>query len=238
MKTNRNLLVAGSVLLLHVGGVWALQSGLMRRAVETVVPVEIMAVLIEPEPPQTITPPPPKAVQPPPPERPQPVVHKSRPLPPPPAPAPAPLPVAKPSPEPAPEAPTAAPTQVALAPITQPVVASAPPAPPAPPAQVVAKVAPPAPVELPISDADYLQNPKPSYPGISRKLREQGKVVVDVLIAADGSAQQAKVQSSSGFDRLDAAALATVQRWRYVPGKKGGVATAMWFSVPINFVLE
>jgi protein TonB len=63
-------------------------------------------------------------------------------------------------------------------------------------------------------------------------------VVVDVLIGPDGSAQQAKVQSSSGFDRLDAAALATVQRWRYVPGKKGGVATAMWFSVPINFVLE
>jgi protein TonB len=241
MKTQRNLLVAGSVLLLHVGAVWALQSGLVRRAVESVVPETIMAVLIEPEPPQVITPPKPVEAPPPPP-----VVHKAvKHEPPPPAPAPrpapAPMPVAKPTPEPAPQAPLAAPTQVALAPIAQPVAQAAPPAPPAPPAPVVvakAVAAAPVPVELPISDAEYLQNPKPTYPSISRKLREQGKVVVDVLIGPDGTAQQAKVQSSSGFDRLDAAAIATVQRWRYVPGKKGGVATAMWFSVPLNFVLE
>ena len=232
MKTRRNLAIAASVLLLHVGAVWALQSGLVRRAVEAVVPETIMAVLIEPEPPQVVTPP--KPVEPPPKALPQPVAHKLAPLPPP---APAPLPVAKPAPEPAPEAPTAAPTQVALAPITQPVVQAAPPAPPAPPV-VVARAAPAAAVELPSTDADYLQNPKPAYPPISRKLREQGQVLVDVLIGADGNAQQAKVKASSGFDRLDAAALATVQRWRYVPGRKGGVATAMWFSVPINFVLE
>jgi protein TonB len=29
-----------------------------------------------------------------------------------------------------------------------------------------------------------------------------------------------------------------VLRWRYVPGKRAGVAEAMWFNVPINFVLE
>jgi protein TonB len=241
MKTQRNLLVAGSVLLLHVGAVWALQSGLVRRAVEIVAPETIMAVLIEPEPPQVVTPP--KAVETPPPPPVAPRVVKHQALPPAhrPAPMPAPQPVARPAPEPAPEAPLAAPTQVALAPITQPVAQAAPPAPPAPPAPVVvAKAAPaaPTPVELPVSDAEYLQNAKPAYPAISRKLREQGKVVVEVLIGADGSAQQAKVQASSGFDRLDAAALATVQRWRYVPGKKGGVATAMWFSVPIHFVLE
>jgi protein TonB len=37
---------------------------------------------------------------------------------------------------------------------------------------------------------------------------------------------------------LDLAALQTVKRWRYVPGKRAGVAEAMWFSVPIRFVLE
>ena len=239
MKTQRNLLVAGGVLLLHVGAVWALQSGLVRRAVADVMPETIMAVLIEPEPPQAVTPPKPMAPPPPPPVAHKVVRHTAPP--PAPAPRPAPLPVAKPTPQPALEAPVAAPTQVALAPIAQPVVEAAPPAPPAPPAPVVvAKAVPaaPTPVELPVSDAEYLQNPKPSYPAISRKLREQGKVVVDVLIGADGSAQQARLKSSSGFDRLDATALATVQRWRYVPGKKGGVATAMWFSVPINFVLE
>ena len=35
---SRNAVIAGSVVLLHVAGIWALQSGLMRKAVELVVP--------------------------------------------------------------------------------------------------------------------------------------------------------------------------------------------------------
>jgi periplasmic protein TonB len=61
---------------------------------------------------------------------------------------------------------------------------------------------------------------------------------VRVLIGVDGNAQKAEIRQSSGFERLDQAALATVLKWRYVPGKRGGVAEAMWFNVPINFVLE
>lgn len=91
---------------------------------------------------------------------------------------------------------------------------------------------------MPSTSADYLQNPKPPYPPISKRLGEQGKVVVRVLIGTDGTAQRAEVAESSGFDRLDQAALATVLKWRYVPGKRGGVPEAMWFRVPINFVLE
>jgi protein TonB len=93
-------------------------------------------------------------------------------------------------------------------------------------------------VELPSSDADYLQNPRPPYPPLSRRLGEQGQVVIRVLIGADGSAQQAEVRRSSGFERLDQAALQTVLKWRYIPGKRGGVPEAMWFNVPLNFVLE
>lgn len=101
-------------------------------------------------------------------------------------------------------------------------------------------MAPPAParVELPSSDADYLQNPKPAYPSLSKRLGEQGKVVVRVLIGVDGTAQKAEIKQSSGFERLDQAALGTVLRWRYVPGKRAGMPEAMWFNVPINFVLE
>ena len=93
-------------------------------------------------------------------------------------------------------------------------------------------------VVLPSSDADYLQNPKPAYPPVSKRLGEQGKVIVRVLIAADGTPQKAELRQSSGFERLDQVALATVLKWRYVPGKRGGVPEAMWFNVPINFVLE
>jgi len=149
-------------------------------------------------------------------------------------PPPAPRPVAAPSPAPAPQVAQAAPEpQPAPAPVSEPVAAAPAPAPVAPPA-------PPAPprIELPSTDADYLQNPQPEYPAISRRLGEQGQVMLRVLIGADGSPQQVELRRSSGYDRLDRAALNTVRRWRFVPGKRNGVAEAMWFNVPINFVLE
>ena len=92
-------------------------------------------------------------------------------------------------------------------------------------------------MELPSSDAAYLQNPAPVYPAMSRRLGEQGKVVVRVLIGADGQPQRAEVKRGSGFPRLDQAALDYVMRCRYVPGKVGGVPQAMWYEAPVNFVL-
>lgn len=93
-------------------------------------------------------------------------------------------------------------------------------------------------MELPSSDAQYLNNPKPQYPLMSKRLGEQGRAVVNVLISAEGIAEKAEIKVSTGFDRLDQAALATVKSWRYVPGKRGGTPEAMWFLVPIQFVIE
>jgi protein TonB len=93
-------------------------------------------------------------------------------------------------------------------------------------------------VVLPSSDADYLNNPAPVYPRMSRRMGEQGTVMVRVLINADGRAEQAEIRTSSGYARLDDAALDTVKRWRYVPGKRAGTAEAMWFNVPVRFVLD
>jgi protein TonB len=91
---------------------------------------------------------------------------------------------------------------------------------------------------LPDSNADYLNNRAPAYPALSKRLGEQGKVVVRVFIDTNGNATQAEIRTSSGYDRLDQTALKTVQAWKYVPGKVNGEAKAMWFNVPINFVLE
>lgn len=221
----RNTAIALGVVALHVGGLWALQSGLLRRAVELVVPVEVLVEFIEPAQP-IVTPPPPA-----PKVKPQPVQQAPRkpaPLP------PAPVPVAIPDPTPAPDAPTGTTLPQPPAPPITAAVAPAPPAPaPAPPA-------PPAPprIELPSSNADYLNNPRPAYPALSKRLGEQGKVVVRVFIETSGTASKAEIAQSSGFDRLDQTALDTVRRWRYVPGKRAGVPEAMWFNVPINFVLE
>lgn len=213
---NRRLLIATSVILLHVVVLWALQTGLMRRAVEIIVPGEILS--------EFISPPAPPAPQPQAPA-PQPVKRETKPVVKP-APTP-PLPV--PTPEPAPMVAPATPPAPAQPAIEASTVAATPAAPQAPA---------PARIELPSSDAAYLNNPRPSYPALSRRLGEQGKVVVRVLIGVDGTAQQVEIRTSSGYDRLDQAALATVRNWRYVPGKRNGTAEAMWFNVPINFVLE
>jgi protein TonB len=93
-------------------------------------------------------------------------------------------------------------------------------------------------VELPSSNASYLQNPAPTYPPISKRLGEQGKVVVRVLIGPDGAPRQAELKRSSGFDRLDRSALEYVMKCRYVPGKVGGAPRAMWYEAPVSFVLE
>ena len=218
-RLNRRVAIVLSVLGLHVLAVWALQSGLLRRAMEIVIPVQVLAELIEP--PQPVAEPPPPA----------PVVAAPTP------PKPRPRPVPQPQPQP-----VAAPEPMPLAPV----VPVAPPAPPAPPEPVVAAAPPPAPpappasprTELPSANADYLKNPPPPYPPMSKRLGEQGRVVVRAFIQLDGTASRAEVLRSSGFERLDQTAVQTVLRWRYVPGKRAGVPEAMWFNIPINFVLE
>lgn len=215
---DRRLFIVAAVIGFHVLGLWALQAGLLRRAVELVVPVAVMAELIEPPQPQVTPEPTPPKPQP----APKPVAPVQRAI------KQAPMPLAITDPTPAPEAPTGV---VSAPPEPQPAVtesvAAAPVTPPAPPK-----------VELPSSDANYLNNPPPPYPPLSKRLGEQGRVMVRVHISADGIATRAEVQKSSGFPRLDDTAVHTVLRWRYVPGKRAGVPEAMWYSVPINFVLD
>ncbi len=89
--------------------------------------------------------------------------------------------------------------------------------------------------ELPSTNARYLHNPEPPYPPISGRLGEHGTVLIRVLVSDTGLAQDAQVKTSSGFFRLDNAALSTVRDWRFVPGKRAGVPQTMWFTVPITF---
>jgi protein TonB len=106
----------------------------------------------------------------------------------------------------------------------------------APNSQVAVSAAPA--LQLPSANADYLNNPAPGYPAISQRLGEQGKVVVRVLIGKNGAALKSEIAHSSGYDRLDEAALRAVTGWRYVPGQRAGVVQDMWFNVPVNFALN
>lgn len=107
-------------------------------------------------------------------------------------------------------------------------------APPSP----TAPSAPAAPVVPPVFDADYLSNPSPSYPALSRRLNEEGKVLLRVLVTADGRAERVEIARSSGFERLDRSALEAVARWRFVPARQGATTVSAHVLVPVLFVLR
>lgn len=103
--------------------------------------------------------------------------------------------------------------------------------PPAPPALVVAMVAA-------RFDADYLHNPKPVYPTLSRRNGEEGRVMLKVRVSAQGNALDVVISKSSGYSRLDTAASDAVMRWRFVPAKRGDEPVESSVIVPITFALE
>lgn len=98
------------------------------------------------------------------------------------------------------------------------------------------------PAALPVAaarfDADYLQNPKPVYPPVSRRLGEEGKVVLRVRVGAQGASLAVEVRQSSGHPRLDEAARAAVEKWRFVPARQGGEAVEATVLVPLHFTLD
>lgn len=116
--------------------------------------------------------------------------------------------------------------------------AAAAPTPPAAPAPVPAREAP-VPVVAPRFDAAYLANPIPEYPRISRRMGEEGRVMLRVHVGADGKPLEVTIAKSSGYPRLDDVARDTVLRsWRFVPARQGDQAVAGTVRVPIDFTLD
>ena len=220
---NRNILIAASVVVLHVAVLWALQNGLLRRAAEMVVPVEILTRIIEIESPKVAPPPPP----PPPSPSPSPKAALPTPkLPPPPT-----L-MAIRDPMPAPNAATAVvEPQTPAPPIMTPVAPA--PAPPAPPA--AARL-----VEITEGETEYIRPPRVVYPALSKRSGETGVVIIAVYFSAAGYAKRAEVFKSSGFERLDRAAREAVLASQVTPFRRAGISedTQFLLKAPIIFVLE
>ncbi|WP_235943163.1 energy transducer TonB [Zoogloea dura] len=118
--------------------------------------------------------------------------------------------------------------------ITAPAAAAA----PTPPAPTPAREAPVA-VVAPRFDAAYLANPIPEYPRLSRRMGEEGRVMLRVHVGADGKPLEVTIAKSSGYPRLDDVARDTVLRsWRFVPARQGDQAVAGTVRVPIDFTLD
>lgn len=167
-----------------------------------------------------------------------------------PAPAPQPRPQQKlatpPKPEPrvqprpTPQARAAdTPTLGAAATAANPVEATAPAVPPSAAPAPAVHAPTPAAVTPPRFDAAYLSNPAPPYPSASRKMGEEGRVLLRVQVGADGRPTDVSVVRSSGYDRLDDIARETVLRsWRFVPARQGDQPVAGAVKVPIDFTLS
>ena len=92
--------------------------------------------------------------------------------------------------------------------------------------------------QAPRFDAAYLHNEAPAYPALSRRVREQGRVLVRVLVDVNGVAASVELSASSGSARLDQSALDAVKRWKFVPARKGELPVSAWVVVPILFSLN
>lgn len=93
-------------------------------------------------------------------------------------------------------------------------------------------------LQLPSIDAAGIHNQAPVYPKLSRKRKEQGTVLLLLLVNHDGQVADIKIRHSSGFDRLDQAAVQAVKKWQFTPAKQDGKAIDYWYEMPINFSLN
>ena len=234
--TGVRIIPLGLIVLLHAGLLYAALNAVKHPATIPTVPREVIATLIAPQPAPQPVPPEPQPVQPEPQPaprpvpkvtpKPTPVVRKTV--------APKPAPLSKPEPEPT-EKSISAPTPppVAAGPSApEPQAAAAPAAPPAPPA-------PAAPAQpRTVSGVEYVQPPQPDYPPIAKRMGEEGKVMLRVLVSERGRPEKVDVQKSSGYARLDEAARQAALRAVFKPHLEDGRAVAVYALIPINFSIQ
>jgi protein TonB len=93
-------------------------------------------------------------------------------------------------------------------------------------------------VTPPRADAAYLSNPAPDYPSEARRAHQEGKVLLRVLVTADGQAEEVSLDRGCGYPLLDDAATDAVRKWRFTPARRGDTAVDAWALIPISFKLR
>ena len=176
-----------AAVVLQIGFVWALVSGLAATLVEKL-PEELKVAVeqekIQPKPPP---PPPPQVDIPPPPSVPPPAIN------------------------------------IQVETQAQPITVTNKPPPPAPPPVVHQAVSTPVSVGRPHECASRF------YPEASMRLNEEGTTLISFKVMTDGSVSDVTVSKSSGFPRLDEAAISCAGKWRYKPAtQEGNPVEASW----------
>ncbi len=216
-------LMVGAVALVHAAALWALlQVNAVQRAVLDVAPL-MVNLLVQQDLPSAN--PPPRPLQ-------APVLKSVAPTPAlVPALLPLPLPAFTPAPSPAPLSgftptathPAAVSPLAAAAPLVN---APAPSVPQSPQVPAAAQTPTTAPVvkKIPSSALRYLSLPHLNFPLLSRRAQESGEVLIRIVVDANGRLKDAWVQKSSGFARIDQAALQDIRSARFAPYMEDGQA--------------
>ena len=89
----------------------------------------------------------------------------------------------------------------------------------------------------PAQDLKTNKRVEPAYPPQSRRAGEEGSVLVRILVDERGVPRDVQVAKSSGFPRLDQAAMEAVRKWRFVAATNGSQAITAWTQVAITFRL-
>ena len=86
--------------------------------------------------------------------------------------------------------------------------------------------------------ARLVRHVAPAYPALARQRGLEGRVVIRLVIRADGVPDDIRVAQSSGFDSLDKAAVEAIRQWRFEPARRAGVPVAEERLAPIIFRLQ
>ncbi len=78
---------------------------------------------------------------------------------------------------------------------------------------------------------------KPAYPEVLRLARKEGKVILQAVIAEDGSVEHVEVlrSSNAGFEE---SAIEAIRQWRYEPATKDGKPISVYFTVVVEYELR
>lgn len=203
-----------AIVVLHIAGFYAIQSGLLSRVVTAAMPtITTISIIAPPAPPKPPAPSVPKTVE---------------------LSAPVPRAVIPPLPliAVAPSEPTITPPQPTRA-EAAPVATAAPTAPAAP------APTPPAPATpRTVSSVEYIKAPQLIYPNLSRRLGESGTVVLRILINEKGLPEQILIQKSTGYTNLDEAGRQAAQRALFKPMIENGKPVPVYVLVPLTFQLS
>jgi periplasmic protein TonB len=105
------------------------------------------------------------------------------------------------------------------------------------PAAITAETSPAPPVAE-TANMQVNRRVDPVYPPQSRRAGEEGTGVYRVLVDANGRPQEVTVVTSSGFPRLDEAAVTAIRKWVFNPAKQEGQAVQSWTKVQVKFELK